>query len=505
MPKNPMLRIVALLTVTSCAGRTSPVQSPEPADRAVPPLSFTADTLRTFDGRSYSVDVGQFEVPSNRSAASSARLTLRFIRLRSTSPTPGSPIVFLMGGPGIPGTVMAAVPPYNDLFQRLRAFGDVIIPDQRGVGRSSPVLECKSPGNLPADAFASRQTLVAVLTARTAECAEEWRGRGFDPASFSTAASADDLEDLRRAVGAPKLSLLAFSYGTRLALATLQRHPASIGRVVLASVNGPDNVLKLPSTLDQKLRTVFQIAESDTALGAKPGELVDALQRIRQRLRSAPLRFAATSVSTSPRTLVVGEDGLHALVALNIDNPRLPAMVLALGRGDSAILQQFAEGGYRALGVGPTNLMARAMNCSAERSPAKLSRIGAEAPSSLLGDPVDNWLLTDEYCATIGSFTAATMREFRGRVHSSVPVLFLSGTLDSNTPPSNVEDIASGFSNGIHVIVENGQHETLPIPAVQAVILDFFAGRDVSTRRIEIAVPRFLGINAAKAPPASRR
>ena len=503
VPKNPLLRVAALVTIVGCAVKTPPVQ-PERARAAPSSTRFAPDTLRTFDGKSYPVDIGELEVPADRSRPSGPRLTLRFIRLRSTSPTPGSPMVFLMGGPGIPGTVMGSVPPYNELFQRLRAFGDVILPDQRGLGRSSPVLECKSPGALPADALASRHTLVTALTERTTQCANEWRAKGYDPAFFSTSASADDLEALRRAIGAPKLRLLAFSYGTRLALATLQRHPASIERAVLASVNGPDNALKLPSVLDRKLRAVFQLAEADTALGAKPGELVTALQQVRQRLRSVPLRFATASENTSSRTIVVGEDGLNALVALNIDSPRLPAMVLALGRGDSAILQQFAEGAYRGLGAATTGLMARATNCSAERSRARLSRIAAESASSLIGDPVDNWFLTDEYCAVIGTFAPA-MREFRGPVHSTVPTLFISGTLDSNTPPSNVEGIASGFPNGVHVIVENGQHETLPIPAVQAVILDFFAGKDVSTRRIAIAVPRFLTISAAKAPPASRR
>jgi hypothetical protein len=52
---------------------------------------------------------------------------------RSITMRPGRSIVFLMGGPGMPGSVMAPIPPYFTLFQRLREIGDVVIPDQRGI------------------------------------------------------------------------------------------------------------------------------------------------------------------------------------------------------------------------------------------------------------------------------------------------------------------------------------------------------------------------------------
>ena len=48
-----------------------------------------------------------------------------------------------------------------------------------------------------------------------------WRSKGVDLAAYNTNESADDLEDLRKALGASKISLWATSYGTHLALATL--------------------------------------------------------------------------------------------------------------------------------------------------------------------------------------------------------------------------------------------------------------------------------------------
>ena len=46
-----------------------------------------------------------------RRAHPSRTVIIGALRLATTATQPGSPIVFLMGGPGIPGTVMAPIPP----------------------------------------------------------------------------------------------------------------------------------------------------------------------------------------------------------------------------------------------------------------------------------------------------------------------------------------------------------------------------------------------------------
>ena len=89
-----------------------------------------------------------------------------------------------------------------------------------------------------------------VLGPRAERCATELRGKGIDLSAYNTEASADDLDDLRRALGAEKISLFGFSYGTHLALAAVRRHPERIDRVILAGTEGPDHSQKLPHTFD---------------------------------------------------------------------------------------------------------------------------------------------------------------------------------------------------------------------------------------------------------------
>ena len=64
--------------------------------------------------------------------------------------------------------------------------------------------------------------MAEVLGPRSVRCAAELRDKGIDLAAYNTEASADDLEDLRKALGAPKISLFGFSYGTHLALAAIR-------------------------------------------------------------------------------------------------------------------------------------------------------------------------------------------------------------------------------------------------------------------------------------------
>jgi fermentation-respiration switch protein FrsA (DUF1100 family) len=90
------------------------------------------------------------------------------------------------------------------------------------------------------------------------------------------------------------------------------------------------------------------------------------------------------------------------------------------------------------------------------------------------------------------------------RLWSTLPALFISGTLDTNTPPFQAEEVRWGFPNSVHLIVENGGHETLPSSEVQTVIADFFKGQDVKGRTVSFERTRFLSVEEAKAQPASR-
>ncbi len=492
-PQNRSLLVACAILVVPVTGLTQTV----PAVRSEP------TTVQSYDGRSMPAELVRLTVPERR-AQPGRTVTIAALRLSTTAAQPGRPVVFLMGGPGIPGTVMAPIPPYFTLFQRLRESADVIIVDQRGIGRSEPALDCPFDGTLPVDAFVNTHRLVAALHQQVAACAEHWRARGVEPTAYNTVESADDIDDLRTALGIEKVDLLAFSYGTRLALAIVQRHSSHVGRVVLQGVNGPGLVVKRPGPVARKLQRLSELLRQDSAWHA-PTDLLLAARTARKRLDRAPVAVVINDRrSGQPVTLRIGRGGFDAIVALNLDDARLPALLVSAAAGDNRVLTRFVETAWNGLSGGTVGLLARAVNCAADRPRARWQAAARESKSAPFGDPIDNAFLTDNFCRAVGY--ESPFVEFPGPVRSSIPALLLTGTLDATNPVENARDVAQGLSNAVVLDVENAAHEVLPVPAVQDVVVDFLRGADVHGRRITTSLPHFATVaEALQASPQRGR
>jgi pimeloyl-ACP methyl ester carboxylesterase len=455
--------------------------------------------LKTFDGHEYQAELGHLAVRETRRGGRTNTIELAFIRLPSRAPKPGPPIVFLMGGPGIPASVMGRVPPYATLFDRLRDSADVILVDQRGVGLSSPVLACPSTDSLPASVFESRTSIVSEMRRRTAACAAQWEAQGAAVAAYNSAASADDLENLRQALGVERISVLAFSYGTHVALAAVRRHPESLSRVVLAGTRGPDQSLKLPSTFDFVFRRLATLATGEAVTGRQMPHLVEVVRGQLERLDRGPIKLTVTDRRQNRQVvLAIGKDAFLTVLTNAIDNSRLPAMLYAMSLGDDSLLTSVVEGLYN--GLGDTNLMARAIDCASGASEERLARVRRETAWALLGNPIDNLVRSPDFCQLFESIDLGD--DFRRPIWTDTRTLFVSGTLDAKAPVFEAEEIRVGFPNSAHLIVENAFHETVTIPEVQRVIADFLAGSETASQRLVVRPPQFLTIDQAKAPTA---
>src|SRR5688572_14430507 len=108
-----------------------------------PEIRFERKPLAVAGGREIPGEVGRLRVPENRSAGAptgGASVELAVARLACTGEKPGPPIVFLAGGPGGSATATLGDAEYLELWTELRRVGDVVLMDQRGVGRSRPRL-----------------------------------------------------------------------------------------------------------------------------------------------------------------------------------------------------------------------------------------------------------------------------------------------------------------------------------------------------------------------------
>ena len=451
-------------------------------------------TFTSYDGRSHAAELGRISVPENRQRTDSRQIQVAFVRLTSTAARPGAPIVFLAGGPGVPGAAMAKVPVYFTLFERLRAVGDVILLDQRGLGLSTPDLSCNATAT-PADAFASARRWLQIYTEKSRACAVEWRRSGADLSGYTVDASADDIEEIRVALGVPRVSLIAHSYGTSLALAMIARHPDSVERAVLAAVEGPDDVLAMGQDWDASLSRISAAAAPLQGTGQEtdlPVLFRRALARLRQQPASVTVHDA---VANRPKTILVGPIGLQWLVRHSMNDARNYSLFAALFRsvaaGDNSLLAARIEPFFN--GFQGRSPMANAVDCSRGWSAEREVMARQSARNAAFDNVNLQW--EGQICREIG--VTRGNPSLKSRPSGQMPVLFLSGSLDGNTPPHQAEYVRWGFPRSTHVVVENSGHEMLPDRAVQAIVVDFLAGGDVSGRTAKFSPPAFTSLDEA--------
>jgi pimeloyl-ACP methyl ester carboxylesterase len=250
MPSRIKVLVGVVLVTLSCAELLA---QNTPAPRKLGELWFEPFKFN-IQGTSYDGELGRLVVKENRAKQDSKTVELAFVRLKSTAAKPRYPVIYLDGGPGSSAIGLAQVPDYMRAFQKLREVGDVILLDQRGIGRSRPNLTRLTPEPLPTDIFAGREKAQAEFTKRFKEAAEYFRSQGVDLSAYNTRESAHDVDDIRKALGVEKVNLVGYSYGTHLGLACIRYHGENLNRVVLIGTEGPDHTDKLPSTSDNAVR-----------------------------------------------------------------------------------------------------------------------------------------------------------------------------------------------------------------------------------------------------------
>jgi pimeloyl-ACP methyl ester carboxylesterase len=445
------------------------------------------------DGQTTEAELGRLRVPENRSSPRSNFVELAFVRFKSTAENPGPPIVYLAGGPGGSGVATAAGPRFQQ-FMAMRAVGDVIALDQRGVGWSKPNLDCRQTLDYPLDQTGDREEMVRLYRERSRACARFWQEQGVDLFAYNTNENADDVDALREALGAEKISLWATSYGTHLALTVIRRHEQHIHRAVLLGVEGPDHTLKLPSVVQHHFEELARLYREDPEAGRFLPDLLEWVDCFCARLEKEPVTVEITDPQAGqPVNVTVGSFDLQLFVAGLPGRihaiQRFPAAACAISQGDFTPLAEFALG-YRRAPL-PT-AMGMMMDCASGASPERAARFRQEAAAFPVASLVD--FPDPEVCDAWGSPDLGP--DFRAPVRSRVPVLFMSGALDGRTPASNVDEIQAGFPNSVHVLIEgtaHGDHLLLSSPMTGQVMVDFLAGRPVSTLRITLPPPRETG------------
>ncbi|GAA2595795.1 alpha/beta hydrolase [Streptomyces lienomycini] len=238
------------------------------------------------------------KVPLDHARPRGEQITLALSRVPHTAETYQGPLLVNPGGPGGSGLTLAGFVA-SSLPAKVAAQYDVIGFDPRGVGRSSPALDCLPghfdpvrPDSLPDTPGVERANLARAKSFADA-CGEKYAD--VLP-HIGTVAAARDMDAIRAALGAEKLNYFGYSYGTYLGAVYARLYPDRVRRLVLDSVVGPDDVwydanLRQDLAFNDRHRAFLAwIAEHDAAygLGTDPERVEAAWYAMRAALAERP-------------------------------------------------------------------------------------------------------------------------------------------------------------------------------------------------------------------------
>lgn len=471
--------------IAAAAAISAPSQAApqSPSKLKLEPIMF-----KLADGTELAAERGAFSVPENRADRKSRRIEIGFVRFKSTNPNPGAPLVYLAGGPGGSG-VAAARGARQPVFLALRSVADVIAFDQRGTGLSNHIPPCTAQNRLDPALVLSDATLSLYYRETLQHCLAEWRAAGVAVEGYNTRENARDIEDLRRALGVPKIDLWGISYGSQLALATMREHRKGIGRVALASVDGLDQSIKLPAHVEAAFGRI-EAAMPQSGLRHLMRDVHEKLDADRQSFTFTPQDGAPISIRTDsfPIRMMAGilpknPDGIGPLAGAY--------MAIKSGQGD-----QLAPQVYSFFYKDPLTMtgMTQLMDVASGATPARSVRVQSQLADSLLGDAI-NFPVS----RLLGSVQGLDVGDrFRREVRSSIPVLLFSGDLDVRTPLEEQAEATAGLKNLHQVIVRNGGHDLFEAhPDVAKLMIAFFSGAQIETTELQLPKPSLSPPNAA--------
>lgn len=397
-------------------------------------------------------DRGRLFVKENRNNTNSGTIQIAFVRLRHPEPGPGreAPLVYLPGGPGQP--VLDHIENFAATYQNylnIGGRGDMLVVEQRGIGASHPRLDCPGVLSRPIDLPLSAEVMGSTHRRYIEDCLKRWIDKGVDPSGYNVVSMADDVDELRAALGYDQIKIVGESFGSHHALAVINRHPDKVERAALAAVIGPDDMFEMPSVVERQLAKVEKLA-------------FDADHRDSNLSMTSILAGFDTpknvSVPTDRGDLAL-EIGRYDLALATVTFSRqtaflqqLPGLYDMVSRGDLSWLARWSA---KVRQGHPSNLASLLITCASGASKERRALIKAEAADSLIGDAVD--LLGADACAPVAELELGDA--FRRPITTDIPMLLMSGALDLRAPPSNAEAILKGLSKGQHVVFPNVAHD----------------------------------------------
>jgi pimeloyl-ACP methyl ester carboxylesterase len=412
---------------------------------------------------------GKYEVYENRQSHAGRKISLKIMVLPATGEKPApDPVFAFAGGPG-QGSISAY--PLASYIAGLRRQRDVVLVDQRGTGESNQ-LPCELRDRQNA------QTVVGDFFSfdKLRACRTELEKRA-DLTQYTTSIFADDMDEVRQAMGYDKVNILGGSYGTKSALVFLHMHPEHVRTVTLEAVAPTQYKIPLSfsRTIQHSVDQLIAMCGNDAECHKAYPDLKSEFKTVLERLDKSPAHFDLMNPAVGkaqPVTLSRGAfvSNLRPVLYVPQLASQFPYMVHHAYQNDWTPYGSNVLLIFNALEKVIARGMSFSVICAEDVSAMTEQEIGQETAGTYLGDYQVR--LYQQACKLWTQ--AAIPKNFYEPVRSDVPTLLIAGALDPATPPESSEVAAHDLKNSRTIVVKEGTHGT-GSPCIDGLIGQFIS------------------------------
>ena len=430
--------------------------------------------LRSCEVAGIAARCGSIDVYENRETKAGRRIALNVVVIPASDLTHApDPVFWLEGGPG--GAATDAIGPVSQQYLRgLRRTRDLVFVDQRGTGQSHP-LNCDDIGDVPG---AVDRYFGPLFPRDLIRACRQKLERTADLRQYTTSIAADDLDDVRAALGYATVDLAGASYGTQAALVYMRRHREHVRSAFLVGVAPPDFRLPLPFARAAQHALDLMLADcaADRACQAAFPDTAREFAAVLSRFDHGPLRVTmADPVTQKPRTVALERESyvehLRLLLYTTFGARQVPAIVHQAYMGNFLPFQAAAVRGAGGMSRG----MYFSVTCSEDVPFITERAIVEETRGTFLGDrrirahqaACDEWP------------RAEVPKDFLTPVATDIPTIFYSGDADGATPEWIAAAAARFLSNGRQIRVPHSGHQ-IAGPCGWDLMRDFITHASVS-------------------------
>lgn len=402
---------------------------------------------------------GYLVVPEDRTKANGRTIRLPVFILKSRSGHPKQdPVLYTAGGPGSSSVNTARYGAYYSFLNDR----DFIVFEQRGTQYAQPSLGCpeldsiKRTNRWLQSGEREKESLQAQAALR---CQTRLVAEGIDLSAYTTKASAEDIEDLRKVLGINQWNLYTVSYSTKIAQVLLRDHPASIKSAVLDSplplwANYDETSLQF---LVEKMNLLFAACAADSACNTAYPNLKSRFEKFLLQANGSPVWVDIKSpVDSTPVKVAI--TGTQVIAFLDLGNTynlkALPKLIDQLCNNNYTALKPFI---YRLFASDDRSMGMRLSVWCAEEYPFEQPVISGRTAKTPLPYRAVRSAAVPLHLCRLWKVTPAEAKENRP-FRTDVPVLLVNGALDPDTPAAWGAAMAKQFTNSFHFVFKGMSH-----------------------------------------------